>query len=165
MNLPYLVDGSHVITQSNACYLYLGRKFGLNGGNDVEMSRVEQVLMQDMDLRNDITKVSYGSKMEDVCKFAREGFRGHYEKLEDFMKQNNTRFTAADSPTTSDFHLFELLDQVEAMCKTCGSASALAEFPRLSTLYNAFATMDRLAGYRASAQAKYPINNKTAVFK
>ena len=31
MNLPYIVDGDMVVTQSNACLLYLGDKFEMNG--------------------------------------------------------------------------------------------------------------------------------------
>jgi len=51
MNLPYVVDGDRVITQSNACLLYLGRKFGLSGKNEDEVTRMEQSLCQAMDLR------------------------------------------------------------------------------------------------------------------
>jgi hypothetical protein len=29
MNLPYVIDGEHVVSQSNACLAYLGRKLGL----------------------------------------------------------------------------------------------------------------------------------------
>jgi hypothetical protein len=29
MNLPYVIDGDHVVSQSNACLAYLGRRLGL----------------------------------------------------------------------------------------------------------------------------------------
>ena len=35
INLPYIKDGSLIITQSNACLKYLGNKYGLNG-NEVQ---------------------------------------------------------------------------------------------------------------------------------
>ena len=43
MNLPYVIDGETVITQSNACLLYLGRKFNLNGKNEDEIAKNDQV--------------------------------------------------------------------------------------------------------------------------
>jgi len=165
MNLPYVVDGDTVVTQSNACLTYLGRKFGLNGANDTELIRVEQVLAQCTDLRNCIVDAAYSGKMEEVCKVARESYRGHYEKFEEFMSQNQTGFSASNSPTTGDFHLFELLDQVERMCKQCGAPSALADFPILTAIHTSFSSMERLAGYRASAPSQYPINNPSAVFR
>ena len=52
-NLPYVIDGETVVTQSNACLLYLGRKLGLMGGTKAETAKAEQTLMQVFDLRND----------------------------------------------------------------------------------------------------------------
>ena len=48
MNLPYVVDGDVVVTQSNACLTHLGRKFGMNGSNETELVRMEQALAQVM---------------------------------------------------------------------------------------------------------------------
>ena len=42
-NLPYIVDGDIVITQSNACLTYLGRKYNLNGKTEIEVVKNEQV--------------------------------------------------------------------------------------------------------------------------
>lgn len=53
MNLPYVVDGDIVVTQSNACLMYLGRKVGLVGKTADELCAVEQVLCQVMDLVRD----------------------------------------------------------------------------------------------------------------
>ena len=46
MNLPYVIDGETVITQSNACFLYLGRKFNLNGKNEDEIAKNDQVFFK-----------------------------------------------------------------------------------------------------------------------
>ena len=37
INLPYIVDGDIVISQTNACFTYLGRKFNMLGTTDVEV--------------------------------------------------------------------------------------------------------------------------------
>ena len=67
MNLPYIIDGQvrkifeialflffvddkfghqMVVTQSNACLLFLGRKFNLLGSNDRDLSLIEQCIFQ-----------------------------------------------------------------------------------------------------------------------
>ena len=58
MNLPYIVDGDIVITQSNACLMYLGRKCA-SPLDEVDGLAVEQCLCQLMDLRNDTTRTAY----------------------------------------------------------------------------------------------------------
>ena len=30
MNLPYIIDGETIVTQSNSCLLYLGKKLGID---------------------------------------------------------------------------------------------------------------------------------------
>ena len=39
MNLPYVVDGDVVIAQTNACFLYLGRKCKMLGTNELELTQ------------------------------------------------------------------------------------------------------------------------------
>jgi len=53
MNLPYVVDGDLVVTQTIACLRYLGKKAGLNGTTDEEAVIVDQILCEAQDLRND----------------------------------------------------------------------------------------------------------------
>lgn len=59
MNLPYVIDGEHVIAQTNACFSHLGRVLGLYGCNYAETLKVEQCLCQVMDLRNDAVGIFY----------------------------------------------------------------------------------------------------------
>jgi hypothetical protein len=46
INLPYVIDGKMIITQSNACFLYLGRKLSMLGKNEEEQSYCEQLLCE-----------------------------------------------------------------------------------------------------------------------
>jgi hypothetical protein len=60
INLPYIeLDNSSgdklLITQSNACLSYLGRKFNMFGNNETEQSMCEQLLLETNDLRSIIT--------------------------------------------------------------------------------------------------------------
>jgi len=43
INLPYIIDGDVIVTQSNACLSYLGRKTGMMGDNAGEEAQCEQV--------------------------------------------------------------------------------------------------------------------------
>ena len=57
INLPYIIDGDTVISQSNACLSYLGRKYGLWGDSPLECANCDQLLCEIMDLRNKMTAV------------------------------------------------------------------------------------------------------------
>ena len=64
INLPYieLIDSSGndlLISQSNACLSYLGRKFKMFGVNEIEQIQCEQLLLETSDLRNIITSFAY----------------------------------------------------------------------------------------------------------
>jgi hypothetical protein len=60
MNLPYVIHGDRVITQSNACFSYLGRQLGLWGKTEDEVTDCEQLLCEIMDIRNNAVKFAYG---------------------------------------------------------------------------------------------------------
>ena len=64
INLPYmeLINSSGdelLISQSNACLSFLGRKFNMFGKNEVEESKCEQLLLETSDLRSVITSFAY----------------------------------------------------------------------------------------------------------
>jgi hypothetical protein len=46
INLPYVIDGKMIITQSNACLLHLGRKLLMMGKNEEEQSCCEQLICE-----------------------------------------------------------------------------------------------------------------------
>ena len=57
--LPYLIDGPHKITQSNAILRYLGRKHNLCGETEEEKIRVDILENQAMDVSNELARVCY----------------------------------------------------------------------------------------------------------
>src|SRR6056300_161132 len=64
INLPYIElinsQGDDVlISQSNACLSFLGRKFNMFGKNENEISECEQLLLETNDLRSVITSFAY----------------------------------------------------------------------------------------------------------
>lgn len=165
MNLPYVVDGDLTIAQTNACFSHIGRVLGLYGSTYVETVKCEQTLCQVMDLRNDAVGKFYGPTPED-------NFVGHltgsvatnYGKFENFLQQGGTLYTAGDTPTAGDFHLFEMVDQHEILARETGNPSPVAAFPLLTKLYSSLKSDPKLAKYFAGDLYKLPINNTMACF-
>ncbi|XP_069336963.1 glutathione S-transferase Mu 5-like isoform X2 [Eulemur rufifrons] len=63
-NLPYLIDGAHKITQSNAILRYIARKHNLCGETEEEKIRVDILENQAMDTRMQLTRVCYNPDVE-----------------------------------------------------------------------------------------------------
>ena len=133
INLPYIVDGNTVVTQSNSCLIYLGQKLGIDAAE--HMIHNHQVLDQTMDLRNDLMKIIYNPAHADF-KPALEGhMKGaatHLAKFEGFCKGP---FMCGPAMQSGDFHVFEMIDQHVMMCSELGAAFDLKAYPKLATLH------------------------------
>lgn len=165
MNLPYLVDGDVVVSQSNACLTYLGRKFQLNGKTETEVTRCEQMACQIMDLRNDTVKLFYDpSAFKGADTWITAGLGVHLAKLNNFMEKNGTAFAASDEPTVADFHMFEIIDHNCELAAFLGKADPLASYPKLTAFFKAFKALKQLDGYFKSENYNLPINNTMATF-
>jgi len=169
INLPYVIDPDTgtVITQSNACLTFLGRRFGLNGKDEAELIKVEQCLCQVFDLRNDSVRLYYGSDFSDNAKanFVNKTVPTHYGKFEGWLEYNKTDYLAGDNPTTPDFHLVELISQGEEFAKFLNVDSFLKPFPLLKAYFDRFMALEGIKKYYESDMAAFPINNKSAHFK
>jgi len=162
-NLPYVKEGGKIITQTNACIGYLGRKFDLMGSTPDEVAMVEQVLCQTMDLRNAAVGFFYGGKPEGIKGYLKTA-SGHYDKFESWLSQVGKAFSAADRPLAGDFHLWEMLDQHIELCRAFKEADLLATRPLLSKFYKTFAALPKMQGYLKGPLHKLPINNRMAMW-
>ena len=103
INLPYIeltnLDGTELlISQSNACLSFLGRKFNMFGKNEVEVSKCEQLLLETNDLRSIISSFAYthfknkdleNEAAKDVfTKVFQNNNFGKIQKFENWMKEN-----------------------------------------------------------------------------
>eukprot|EP00798_Chlamydomonas_sp_ICE-L_P020988 gene20988-27845_t len=179
INLPYLVDqvGDQevIITQSNACIAYLGRKLGLWGKTELEMIKCEELLCKIMDLRNLMTGLVYGPTGSDKAALAAliasvAGKNGIFQKLElglaaDSAFSSATPFLVGGHATAPDFHLWELLDQYAKLAVFLGLPPLLTDFPKLADFYKCFAELPASAAYMGSVlHTKLAFNNKMAGF-
>lgn len=173
MNLPYVIDGDSVISQTNACFTYLGRKFNMLGSSETEMSQCEQLLCEIMDLRNKMTGFAYGPSgdkevaaavLSDVA-----GGNGILQKLELWLSREISLgrsgiFLVGDKASAPDFHLYEMLDQYTALAAFHELPSPLATFPVLAVYKDGFAARPENEKYFGSKLTSLPFNNKMAKF-
>uniref|UniRef100_A0A7S3LBX3 glutathione transferase n=1 Tax=Amphora coffeiformis TaxID=265554 RepID=A0A7S3LBX3_9STRA len=143
INLPFLVDCStgQVLSQTNAILSYLGRELDMFGGSVLKNCQCEELLCEIMDLRNMMVRFAYDTNESTAKEDAKSLlFRINpcLDKLERcLMKEypnisdriinrdelNTGRFHMkgvchlVDGKLTSpDFHLWEMLDQLEGLC-------------------------------------------------
>lgn len=164
INLPYVIDGDTVVTQSNSVLLYLGQKTGMDRFG--WFFHNHQVLDQTMDLRNDTMKIVY--PFNGTCKTKEEfpaclkkhmeGASTHLTKLEGLCKGP---YMCGDAPQSGDFHVFEMIDQHKKMCdETEGVEFSFDNLPKLKALYEAFlADTDLKPYFEADCYTAYALNN------
>ena len=190
INLPYIEltnsDGTELlISQSNACLSFLGRKFNMFGKNEVDVSKCEQLLLETNDLRNVITSFAYthfknkdleNEAAKDVFTRAFQNNNiGKIQKFENWMKENlnnENYFLINNEITIPDFNLFDILDfYVEFLKyynfvndKNIKNIFNELGYPNISKFYNNFIQLPKMQKYLNSIFYKLPYTNKSARF-
>lgn len=153
MNLPYIVDGNDVVTQSNTCFVYLGQSLGIDTYNNFIKNHT--VLDQTMDVRNDLMKVVYpfgAIKTKEAFPAAAKAHLASsatttFTKLNAYCKGP---YMCGDAPQSGDFALFEMLDQHASISASIGEGNILDKFPKLKALHACMKAEPTLAPYFAS---------------
>lgn len=162
INLPYVKDADGtIVSQTNACFVFLGEKWGLVGATPVERARCLELLCEAMDLRNAMTGKFY-SKIEDPAEFNALLTHGSLAKLEAVCAASGGPYLCGAKPTAADFHVFELFDQLTALASF--HKLTFKPYPALAGLHAAMTAEPACARYLASQLAALPINNKMASF-
>ena len=125
---------------------------------------VDQILCEAHDLRFAGISFFYNPASAENDKRVEKcaGLAGDYDKFETWLTQQASVYTVGATPTTGDFHLWEMLDQFEMMAADGGAPSPLEQFPKLKNLYVTLRADPKLAKYFASDLYKLPPNNKFA---
>lgn len=173
INLPYVYNETtgEVVTISHAVYLYIGKLYDINGLTDTEQVENEQILSEATNMANNLTDMVYPFRLnkseEDfrnaLDAFMRVSIHERYSRLEAWLEDRKERtFFVAARPCTSDFVLWELLDQHEVMAQQYGHTSPLEDQSRLKAFYDRFRKLKKLERYFASEDATLPCFNKMA---
>jgi glutathione S-transferase len=165
INLPYIQDGDRLITQSNACLLYLGRRFDMLGSNDNELCQCEQLLCEIMDLRNSIVGFVYSDKgtiKEDADMFLKSNAITRVLDKINLSKQLNTgTFFVGNKASSPDFHAWELFDQMKNYARYHSLDDIMINYNALETFYIDFKNLPNNQKYLSSKLYTYPMNNKS----
>ncbi|XP_070124662.1 glutathione S-transferase Mu 5 isoform X5 [Equus przewalskii] len=136
-NLPYLIDGAHKITQSNAILRYIARKHNLCGETEEEKIRVDILENEIMDTRMALARLCYnpdfmGGGPQQESNDHTEKLKPEYlEALPETVKLfsqflGKRPWFAGDKITFVDFLAYDLLDRLRMFEPKC-----LDAFPNL----------------------------------
>lgn len=172
MNLPYICDSEggeeFYVAQTNACFMYLARKLGMAGSTPAELSACEQLLCEIMDVRNKVVGTAYDGPANNCAEAASKLFGivdGMLEKLSLWLQKKGGRaFLVGNSATAPDFHLFEMLDQLNLIAAQFSLDSPVNKYSALATFYTEFKALPENQKYLSSPLAALPMNNKMASF-
>lgn len=167
-NLPYLVCGNDCICQTNAILTYLGSRLRMGGGGYKAKMLNEQLLCEVYDTRNNMIDMSYPFK--EVCRTETEHKEkatkvlggDPFKKYESILEKNDTDFFCGKTPCTSDFHIWEMMDQYKMLAEKNGQPDIFASIPKCKAFYERFRALPTLQKYFESAAYKLPVNNPGA---
>uniref|UniRef100_A0A8C6A5S5 Glutathione S-transferase n=1 Tax=Marmota marmota marmota TaxID=9994 RepID=A0A8C6A5S5_MARMA len=144
-NLPYLIDGPHKITQSNAILRYLARKHNLCGETEEEKIRVDILENQIMDVRMHFIMLCYNPDFE---KKKPEYLEAMPEMIKLFSQFLGKRpWFAGDKITYVDFITYDVLDQHLLFEPKC-----LEAFPNLKDFMSRFEGLKKISAYMKSSR-------------
>ena len=179
MNFPFLVDcaNDRVLSQTNAIFTFLGRELNMLGSNAWEQTLCEELLSEVMDVRNKMVRFAYAASTptdqhEAETLIQRKGpVASGYDKIELYLKKkkekhdNASPFLVGDGVTAPDFHLWEMLDQFDGLCKSFGLPSLLDDTrPNLTAFKTAIESLPQIKSYLSAEYMKIPYNNCYARF-
>jgi glutathione S-transferase len=167
-NLPYLECGNDCVCQTNAVLAYLGNKLRLGGLGYKARIKNEELLCEIYDVRNAMIDLVYPFK--DVCrtedehkdKSGKKLESGPFAKFEAVLEKAGTDYFCGKSPCTSDFHIWEMLDQHKLLAEKLGKGDIFEKIPKCKGFYDRFRALPTLQKYFESEAYKFEINNSGA---
>ncbi|XP_040851581.1 glutathione S-transferase Mu 1-like isoform X4 [Ochotona curzoniae] len=150
-NLPYLIDGTHKLTQSNAILRYLGRKHNLCGETEEEKIRVDILENQAMDVSNQLAEE----------KQKPEYLKGIPDMLKQFSQFLGEKpWFAGDKITFVDFLTYDVLDLHRVFVPSC-----LEAFPNLKAFVSRFEDLPKISAYiKSNRFLPRPLYTKVATW-
>ena len=164
-----MFSGEIKVTQTNAILRYLGRKYSLEGKTEEDKVRVDMMLDNAMDFRNEFLFLCYDVTNTVNFECSQVTFEakkvGYVKKLkgklEMFSKFLGERpFFASDYVTVADFHMYEMLYSHEKL-----DSALMAKYPNLLVFIARMEALPKVADFLKSERSPKPMNNKMAAFK
>ncbi|XP_032753388.1 glutathione S-transferase Mu 4 [Rattus rattus] len=157
-NLPYLIDGSHKITQSNAILRYIARKHNLCGETEEEKIRVDILENQAMDVSNQLARVCYSPDFENLKAEYLEQLPGMMELFSQFLGKQT--WFVGEKITFVDFLAYDILDLHLIFEPKC-----LDAFPNLKDFVARFEGLKKISAYmKTSRFLRTPLYTRVATW-
>jgi len=165
-NLPWVQCGGTVVCQTNAALGFVGSRLRLNGQGPARLKN-DQLLCEVYDTRNAMIETVYPFKK--VCRDKKE-YEAHakklceggpFKKFESWLEAQKTDFFCGAKPCTSDFHIWEMLDQYHKLAQTF-KIDIFKDIPKCKEFYDRFRALPTLQKYFESDDYKLPCNNQAA---
>uniref|UniRef100_A0A8C6HJP5 Glutathione S-transferase n=1 Tax=Mus spicilegus TaxID=10103 RepID=A0A8C6HJP5_MUSSI len=145
IQLPYLIDGSHKVTQSNAILRYLGRKHNLCGETEEERIRVDILEKQVMDTRIQMGMLCYSADFEKRKPEFLKGLPDQLKLYSEFLGKQP--WFAGNKITFADFLVYDVLDQHRMFEPKC-----LDAFPNLKDFVARFEGLRKISAYMKTSR-------------
>uniref|UniRef100_A0A8C9I6C0 Glutathione S-transferase n=1 Tax=Piliocolobus tephrosceles TaxID=591936 RepID=A0A8C9I6C0_9PRIM len=133
-NLPYLIDGTHKITQSNAIMRYIARKHNLCGETEKEKIWEDILENQLMDNRMQLARLCYDPDFEKLKPEYLEGLPEMLKLYSQFLGKQP--WFLGDKITFVDFIAYDVLERNQVFEPSC-----LDAFPNLKDFISRFEVM------------------------
>ncbi|XP_011803493.1 PREDICTED: glutathione S-transferase Mu 2 isoform X1 [Colobus angolensis palliatus] len=157
-NLPYLIDGTHKITQSNAIMRYIARKHNLCGETEKEKIREDILENQLMDNRMQLARLCYDPDFEKLKPEYLEGLPEMLKLYSQFLGKQP--WFLGDKITLVDFIAYDVLERNQVFEPSC-----LDAFPNLKDFISRFEGLEKISAYMKSSRfLPRPVFTKMAVW-
>uniref|UniRef100_A0A2I3RD86 Glutathione S-transferase n=1 Tax=Pan troglodytes TaxID=9598 RepID=A0A2I3RD86_PANTR len=143
-NLPYLIDGAHKITQSNAILRYIARKHNLCGETEEEKIRVDILENQTTDNWMQLVMICYHPEFEKLKPKYLEELPEKLKLYSEFLEKQP--WFAGDKITFVDFLAYDVLDMKRIFEPKC-----LDAFLNLKDFISRFEGL-KISAYMKSSQ-------------
>ncbi|XP_005388948.1 PREDICTED: glutathione S-transferase Mu 4 [Chinchilla lanigera] len=157
-NLPYLIDGTHKLTQSNAILRYIARKHSMCGETEEEKIRADILENQAMDISNQLATVCYSPNFEKLRPEYLEELPGKMKLFSDFLGKR--QWFVGNKITYVDFLAYDILDLHRIFDPKC-----LEAFPNLKDFISRFEGLKKISAYMKSSRfLPTPLYTKVATW-
>uniref|UniRef100_A0A452QGR7 Glutathione S-transferase n=1 Tax=Ursus americanus TaxID=9643 RepID=A0A452QGR7_URSAM len=143
--LPYLIDGAHKVTQSNAILRYIARKHNLCGETEEEKIRVDILENEVTDTRMAFAMLCYNPDFEKLRPGYLEGLPDKLKLYSQFLGKRP--WFAGEKLTYVDFLVYDLLDLHRIF-----EPKSLEAFPNLKEFMTRFEGLKKISAYMKSGR-------------
>jgi len=147
---------------------FLGRELGMCGSTAFHAVKCDELLCEVYDLRNLVVAFSYKSACtkEDAETLVKD-CRKHLLKFNSYLALQETSCHLIDGKATApDFHLFEMIDQLDGLCKEYGFEDPLKEYQNVREFKTSFENLSKNSFYlkQSTLYTDLPYNNTVSKF-